>query len=198
MHFLDALIYSPPPHRRTKGLPFFSHPSSSISSILPSLITSNLSQPPTPLSSKRYNPWMDQFLQHSALVYLTGSIRRAFSPTKDAFTFPLIPLFNRPSLFTATIMRLLATQVTLKPANLSPQNFGGPASHLSCANTLRDVQFANKTSPTHIPPFHPSPPFAPPPLDCSNKSLVTLSQISHFPRASIHFWSWSTMALLRG
>ena len=139
MPFLDALIYSPPPHRRTKGLPFFPHPSSSTSLILSSLIASNLPQPLTPLSSKRYSPWMDQFLQHFALVYLTGNILRAFSPTKDAFIFPPIPLFDKPSLFAATIMRLLATQVTLKPANLLPLNFGGPASHLSCANMLRDV-----------------------------------------------------------
>ena len=198
MPFLNDLIYSPPPHWTMKGLPFFPHSSSSISSMLPSLIASSLPQPPTPLSSKHYNPWMDQFLQHSTLVYLTGSILRAFSPTKDTFTFPPIPLFDRPSLFAATIIRLLATQVTLKPASLSPLNFGGPASHLSCANTLRDVWFASKISPTHILPFHSSSPFPPPPLDCSNKSLVTLSQISPFPRALIHFWSWSTMALLRG
>ena len=135
MPFLDTLIYSPPPHWRMKGLPSFPHPSSSTSSILPSLIAFSFPQPPIPLSSKRYNLWTDQFLQHSTLIYLTGSIPRAFSPTKDMFTFPPIPLFNKPSLFAATIMKLLATQVTLKPANLSPLNFGGPASRLLYANT---------------------------------------------------------------
>ena len=132
--FLDAPIYSPPPHRKTKGLPSFLHPSSSTSSILPSLTTFSLPQPPTPLSSRRYNLWMDGSLQHSALVSLTGSIPKAFSPTKDMFIFPPIPLSDMPSLLAATIMKLLATQVTLKPANLLPLNFDGLASHLSYTN----------------------------------------------------------------
>ena len=135
MLFLDAPIYSPPPHWKTKELPSFVYSSSSTSSILPSFTAFSLPRPPTPLSSKCYNLWMDGSLRHSALVYLTGNIPRAFSPTKDVFTFSPIPLFDMPSLFAATIMKLLATQVTLKPANLLPLNFGGPASHLSYTNT---------------------------------------------------------------
>ena len=198
MPSLVAPIYSSPPHQTMKELLFFPHPSLLISSTLPSPITSNPPQSPTPLSSKHYNPWMAQFPQLSILVYPTGNILRASLPTKGVFTFPPTPLFDGPSLFVAMIMRLLATQVTLKPANLSPPSSGGLALHLSYTNMLKDVQFANKTNPTHIPPFCPSPQFAPLPLGHSNKFLVTLLQIFPFPRVSIHSWSWSTMALLRG